>query len=212
MKLSIIVPVYNVERYLARNTGLSKAQGDYILFVDSDDYLAANTYAEAMKLADTADIVEFPLWRFYGSEKQRLISFGNAVYSQMQDYWLNAYAYEHCYAWNKVYRRSLFNNVRFPKGQVFEDVATLPLLLTNVKCLKTTNKGLYYYCANDNGITATATGRELQMLLDSHLQVLPRWQDDRYYMHVLNIQLDVCAAIFYGALYSIHLIAVCKCI
>ena len=30
------------------------------------------------------------------------------------------------------------------------------------------------------------------MLLQAHLRILPQWQDDRYYMHVLNIQLDIC--------------------
>ena len=110
----------------------------------------------------------------------------------MGSYWLKGFAYEHCYAWNKVYRRELFDGVRFPKGQVFEDVATLPLILTNVKCLKVTNKGLYHYTDNEHGITATATGQELKMLLQAHLRILPQWQDDRYYMHVLNIQLDVC--------------------
>ena len=110
----------------------------------------------------------------------------------MSSYWLKDYAYEHCYAWNKVYRRELFDGVRFPKGQVFEDVATLPSILTNVKCLKVTNKGLYHYTDNEHGITATATGQELKMLLQAHLRILPQWHDDRYYMHVLNIQLDVC--------------------
>lgn len=181
----------------ARNTGLDIAKGDFITFVDSDDYLAADTYAEVMKLTDGADIVEFPFVKDYdvfSKENRRRQSAANPLreYRDMSCYWLKDYAYEHCYAWNKIYRRGLFDGVRFPKGQVFEDVATLPLLLTNVKCLRISNKGLYHYTVNEHGITATASGQELQMLLQAHLRILPQWQDDRYYMHVLNIQLDVC--------------------
>jgi hypothetical protein len=91
-----------------------------------------------------------------------------------------------------VFRRALFGDVRFPKGRVFEDAATLPLLLEHARRVSTVDAGLYYYVANPAGITAQATGQELTMLLEHHLAVIPRWCDARYYLHVLNIQMDVC--------------------
>jgi hypothetical protein len=54
---------------------------------------------------------------------------GEHVYTDINDYWLKGEAYRHTYAWNKMYRRRLFDNVQFPVGKVFEDVYTLPLLL-----------------------------------------------------------------------------------
>ena len=176
----------------ARNAGIDLASGRFITFVDSDDYVDSRTYEQVLPLMKDADIVEFSVWRFYGSRKQELLLLQHHIYDDMGDYWLHARAYDHAYAWNKIYRSELFSEVRFPVGRVFEDVATLPQLLKHANRVVTTDKGLYYYCMNPKGITMQAEGRELQMLLESHLDVLAHWCDDAYYMHVLNIQMDVC--------------------
>lgn len=176
----------------ARNAALDVAQGEHITFVDSDDYLAPDTYAQVMAQRADSDVIEFPLFRHFGSPLQQEVRFGNHVYGCPGDYWLRGRAYEHSYAWNKVCRRELFSGVRFPRGKVFEDVYTLPLLLDKARRIATTDAGMYYYSYNAQGITATAQGEQLRMLLDAHLSVMERWCDDRYYMHVLNIQSDVC--------------------
>lgn len=176
----------------ARNAGIDVATGEFITFVDSDDFLAPDTYANVMPTALENDITEFPLFRHYGAPWQALLNFGHVSYSSGRDYWLRGRGYEHSYAWNKIYRRELFDGVRFPVGKVFEDVATLPLLLQRAQRIATQDNGLYYYCMNEQGITATAKGEQLKMLLDAHLEVMGQWIDDRYYMHVLNIQSDVC--------------------
>lgn len=179
----------------ARNAGIEVASGELITFVDSDDYLDDDSYSQALQIMEedaTCDIVEFPLYWHHGTPEQTVLGFGNTVFDDMGDYWLHGEAYRHTYAWNKVYRRMLFDTVRFPVGRVFEDVATLPLLLDKARRVRTTTAGLYYYCSNTGGITATAGGPELTQLLQSHIEVLPRWVDDAYYMHVLNIQFDVC--------------------
>ena len=176
----------------ARNAGIDAATGDCLTFVDADDYLAPDTYAQVMPKAAGSDIVEFPIYWHYTGDDERLMRFQPADYDDMGRYWLEGEAYTHTYACNKVFRRALFGDVRFPKGRVFEDAATLPLLLEHARRVSTVDAGLYYYVANPAGITAQATGQELTMLLEHHLAVIPRWCDARYYLHVLNIQMDVC--------------------
>jgi glycosyltransferase involved in cell wall biosynthesis len=176
----------------ARNAGIDAATGDCLTFVDADDFLAPETYVQVMPKAAGSDIVEFPIYWHYTGDDERLMRFQPADYDDMGRYWLEGEAYTHTYACNKVFRRVLFGDVRFPKGRVFEDAATLPLLLEHARRVSTVDAGLYYYVANPAGITAQATGQELTMLLEHHLAVIPRWCDARYYLHVLNIQMDVC--------------------
>lgn len=177
----------------ARNTGLDKAKGEIITFVDSDDFLSRDTYHKVLaEMTDDVDIIEFPVYRFYGSERLSFLAFDNKVYTSKKDYWYQGKAYAHAYAWNKLYRRQLFDDVRFPKGVIFEDVHTLPLLLDRARAVKTIDQGLYYYCENKAGITATANGDDLESLLMAHLNHWDVTEDDEYYLHVLNIQIDVC--------------------
>ena len=166
----------------ARNAALDIAKGDYVTFVDSDDWLDEGTYKAILNLMDDNDIVEYPV--------AHRLSLSDRSYENMDDYWLTEQAYTHTFAWNKVYRRTLFNGIRYPKGKVFEDVYTLPLLLRKAKRISTTSQGCYHYEWNPAGITATADGEKLAMLLDAHLTSgMPI--DDSYYMYLVNIQMDV---------------------
>lgn len=169
----------------ARNAGIEKATGDYITFVDSDDYIAEDTYPPLLRqltIHPEYDIIEYPI--------AHRLPLTNHEYHDMSDYWLGCKAYLHTFAWNKVYRRALFNHIRYPQGKVFEDVYILPLLLQQVKVLATTSTGCYHYMYNPQGITATADGTALTMLLDAHLQhAMP--MNDTYYLHLANIQMDV---------------------
>lgn len=180
----------------ARNIGIEQAQGEYITFVDSDDYIEQDTYQPLMEHLSTntdVDILEYPLWN-KGREGQKVLTFKTAQYNDMTSYWLQAYGYEHAYACNKIFKRKLFDNQKYAVGRVFEDVDIMPRLLRKCSRVDTTDKGLYHYCTNSESITSTATGRELNMLLESNLTIMKdpvMLHDSRYYMYVLNIQMDV---------------------
>ncbi len=166
----------------ARNAGIAVASGDFITFVDSDDFLEPDTYGPLLDIMEDNDIVEFGI--------AGRLTLADQVYQDIRDYWLKTQAYTHTYACNKIYRRELFDKVKFPKGRLFEDVYTLPLLLRQVHKIRTTARSGYHYTLNPKGITMTADGAALKQLLEGHLQGgMP--MDDCYYMHLLNIQIDV---------------------
>ena len=175
----------------ARNSGIDMAQGDYITFVDSDDYIAKNTYAPLMQTLESdveIDIIEYPIREFDFNPP--------TVYTSMDDYWYLGQAYLHTYACNKIYRSPLFDDIRFPQGMVFEDANTLPIILKKARKVVTTNQGFYYYTVNPEGITRKADGKALSMLLKPHADIIRNsTRNDaafqQYYMHVLNIQMDV---------------------
>lgn len=166
----------------ARNAGINIATGEYITFVDSDDYLAPDTYAPLLERMGDNDILEYAI--------DGRLTLNDNTYEDINEYWLKEKAYTHTYACNKIFKHSLFEEVRFPKGRVFEDVYTLPQLLARTKKIATTHLGSYHYCWNPEGITSTADGYALKQLLEAHLAgKMPI--DDSYYMYLVNIQIDV---------------------
>lgn len=183
----------------ARNKGLDVAKGELITFVDSDDYLEAGTYkrlVEMMEQHPTYDILEYSVRKEDGENVLFSLNLPDREYTDMTQYWFDGRAYSHCYAWNKIYRKKLFDNVRFPKDKKFEDVYTLPLLLRNAGKVVTTHLGLYHYTYNTEGITVGADGDALFELLKAHLplindKTLRSYNGfEEYYYHVLNIQIS----------------------
>lgn len=190
----------------ARNCGIDMAQGDALLFLDSDDCLSADTLEltnEALMQDDCPDFVEFPVYEHYGSRQAHLLRLPECTYTDPWDYWLVGKAYRHSYACNKLFRKHVFRDVRFREGKKFEDAYTLPDILAVCHRYATVTCGLYYYCHNDEGITAMA-GPDILHLLEAHVRVLASLQWTcpphippsafaEYYAYLLNIQVDAYA-------------------
>lgn len=145
----------------ARNVGIEMATGKYITFVDSDDYIMPDMINRLLNVAknENVDIVQCGYRRtknnFY-TEK----SFGqvtNSKYIVYSDNKMTAYLKD-CIittvTWGKIYKTSLFDKIRFPKGRLHEDVFTTYKIIHEAHTVAIIDYVGYIYRINENSITA----------------------------------------------------------
>ena len=158
-----------------RNKGLTLAKGEYICFVDSDDFCTKDYLEKLYNTAkkNNADIVccAFSVYNENNS-KNRMVNTRNlkgGTYSNKQatnlvirDYTLKAYL------WNKIWKRDLFikNNILFPHMNCFEDAVVVPKLMHFANKLVAIDDCCYYYVIRDtSALTKHTTFKTLNEYL-----------------------------------------------
>ena len=153
----------------ARNAGLEKAEGGYVMFIDSDDVIHPDTCRILMELAQThrAQIVSFePAHTFDDGQPPYVLHRETAVLTAeeaISRMWYQTGFFPS--ACTKLYSRSVFENQRFAAGILFEDVQIMHRLLWKAKTVVTTSAALYGYMHRGESITTNAfSHRDLDIL------------------------------------------------
>lgn len=251
MKISVIIPVYNVEKYLkrciesvinqtikdleiilvddgstdssgricdeyakkdkrikvihkengglsdARNAGLDIARGYYISFVDSDDYID-NNMIEKLYYGCTKNNTDIAICdkilELENGKKFKEKMYNNSCELNQKETYENILLYSPS-VWNKLFKRELFTDIRFPKGKLYEDIITTNKLIDKSNKTFYVEGTYYHYIQRQNSIVHKNfninkldyinNAKELyEFILKRYPDILE--QCDAYYMLVLS--------------------------
>lgn len=175
----------------ARNFGLAKATGEYIGFVDSDDFVSAVMYERLYEEAERTGC-DLVTCGYYGCEEE---SGQISVYQTGYRGMFNQSIYENPdilrrnspYPWNKLYTRELLERTgfQFRKGMIFEDLCAIFPLFLDAKKVGRVHEKLYYYMKGRKGGTISTFDRRHGQIIDA-LQIMndayqARGEFERFY-------------------------------
>lgn len=140
----------------ARNVGIQASSGEYLAFVDSDDYVDPDMiellYNNLKKYQ--ADISICGFYHVFPKKIKTKYTSGNIIElneeSAQKLILENHLLYD--YYWNKLYKKSIFDDFKLPEGKVFEDIFTQYLLISKCNKIVFQDIAKYYYVLTANSI------------------------------------------------------------
>lgn len=145
----------------ARNKGLEIAKGEYIGFVDSDDYIESDMYEVLYNLLKQYNS-DVSICNFYTVSQGKIaiknVDNGIKEYNRIEI--LKEILLDNniqSYAWNKLYKKELFDEIKYPIGKKYEDIGTTFYLLEKCNKVVVTGKPEYYYINRKDSIVNSIT-------------------------------------------------------
>lgn len=163
----------------ARNAGIDAAKGNFLGFIDSDDYVHPRFYElllQALK-EEGADIAGCDVKKIYETgtvEEEEKEAVRSEIYSG-REATANLYDAQlylrSVVIWNKLYKKELFKDVRFPKGKLHEDEFTSYRLLYQSKSVVYIDRAYYFYFQREDGIMGQKQKKISPVALEAYEQM-----------------------------------------
>lgn len=155
----------------ARNYGFQHAEGEYVIFIDSDDYIEKdmleylynniNRYQADMATCGAYDVFENKVER--KQEVEEFVCSGEEAFG----YILKG-IYVRGEIWNKLIKSSLIRTLQFPKGKLYEDIFFTANMMKGIKCVCIGTKPKYYYVHRSDSITGQPYRPQLQDIIEAY--------------------------------------------
>lgn len=221
-KISVIIPIYNVEKYLekcvnsvlrqtymdlevilvddgspdncpaicdelagtdsrirvihqkngglssARNTGTAAANGEFIFYLDSDDYLEDDALSTVMAVQKEtgSDVVVGNYYYTYGDHEDQAVPYNGAVVQLSNSEAMEQLVTDkiQTFAWGKLIRREIAQKYEFPEGKLFEDHFWTHLVFAEAQKVTVIDKPLVHYIQRDESISYRYDLKRLDIL------------------------------------------------
>lgn len=161
----------------ARNYGMPYAKGEYIAFLDSDDYVEKETYQKMYELAikENSDMVECD---FYWEYSNKLKEDAGTTYKEKHEMITNV----RVVAWNKLIKRDVIekDKISFPKGYRYEDVEFTYKLIPYLNKVSFLKEPLIHYVQRENSISNSQNERTKE-IFDVLEHVLNFYEEKKLY-------------------------------